>query len=461
MKSQDYPLFDQITPEQPKALSVSQLNRGVKLQLEGAYSQVLVRGEISNFKPHSSGHFYFALKDAQSQISAVMFRGMNSKLDFRPKNGMEVLVFGAVTVYEPRGSYQIMVRTMEELGAGALQREFEALKKKLQIEGLFSPENKKTLPLCPFKIALITSPTGAAVKDMIQVLGRRHPAAEIIVIPCLTQGAGAPASLIQGLELLAKLKVDVAIIGRGGGSMEDLWGFNDEALARKIFQCETPIVSAVGHEIDFTISDFVADFRAPTPSAAAEQVTLGVERYRKDLVHFQLSLKNVVLSRRDFAFQKLNHVKRQLVQSHKNAIGTLKEKIFHLVKRFRDPRAELLQKRQRTDELSQRLESGFKNKIKSTRRDLALKQDFLLNRYPKNLKNLKQKLVALAQMMDHLSPLKVLGRGYAFAKIGDSLVTQAGQLKEKDELQVYFQDGHANVRVQDTKIEAASAKLKK
>ena len=246
-----------------RILTVSQISQKVRDCLESHFSSLWIKGEISNFIAHGSGHWYFSLKDKNSQIKGVMFRGQNQKLSFRPQNGAEVLVQGSLSVYPPRGDYQILCYEMEILGSGLLQMKFEQIKKKLQAEGLFDRKRKRQLPSFPRHIALITSPTGAAVRDILQILKRRFKGVKVTLVPALVQGEQAVASLIKALSLSKKLDVDVLIIGRGGGSMEDLWAFNEEALARAVAGHPVPVISAVGHEIDFTICDFVADLRAP------------------------------------------------------------------------------------------------------------------------------------------------------------------------------------------------------
>ena len=255
------------------ALTVSQLNSYIKTLMDSDdfLSNVAIRGEISNFKAHSSGHLYFTLKDERSEIQAIMFRGRASTLSFRPQSGMRVTVYGQVTVYETSGKYQIYVNTMVNDGAGALYEQYRMLLEKLKAEGLFDMDRKKTLPKFPKRIGIVTSPTGAAVRDMINVTGRRYPDAELVLCPALVQGAEAPLDLCRALTMLDAVgECDVIIIGRGGGSAEDLWAFNDEMLVRTVAACNTPVISAVGHETDTTLCDYAADMRAPTPSAAAE-----------------------------------------------------------------------------------------------------------------------------------------------------------------------------------------------
>lgn len=255
------------------ALTVSEVNAYVKrlLDQDEVLAQVSVRGEVSNLTRHGSGHLYFSLKDDRSQLRAVCFRGAAQALSFVPEDGQRVLAHGNITVYEPRGEYQIIVRAMQPDGVGELAEALARLRARLQAEGLFDPARKRPLPRLPRRIALVTSPTGAAVRDLVSVITRRYPPAELVVVPTVVQGEEAPASIVHSLQMVAGLPdVDLVIVGRGGGSLEDLWAFNDERVARAIFGCPLPVISAVGHETDFTIADEVADLRAPTPSAAAE-----------------------------------------------------------------------------------------------------------------------------------------------------------------------------------------------
>ncbi len=255
-------------------LTVSELTGQIKSSLEEQFSEISVIGEISNFKAHISGHWYFTLKDSSAQISCTMWKGLNNYVFFTPQDGIKVIVQGRVTVYPPRGNYQIDVRSMKPAGIGELQAAFEKLKQKLSAEGLFDEKNKKPIPKFPKKIGVVTAIDGAAFQDMKNIASRRYPLAEIIIASCKVQGEGAAVEISEGIKLLNKQKdIDVIIVGRGGGSLEDLWAFNEEVVARAIFSSKIPVISAVGHEIDFTISDFVADLRAPTPSAAMELAT--------------------------------------------------------------------------------------------------------------------------------------------------------------------------------------------
>lgn len=257
-----------------KILSVSEITRDIKQTLEGKFDQVSVQGEISNFKAHVSGHWYFSLKDANASISCTMWKGFNGYVFFTPQDGMKVTVNGKISVYPPRGNYQIDVRSMKPAGVGELQAAFEELKNKLSEEGLFDEEHKRPLPSFPRKIGIVTAIDGAAFRDMISVAERRYPLVELVIAPARVQGSGAAASIVKAIKALnRKGDIDLIIAGRGGGSIEDLWAFNEEIVARAIFESRAPVISGVGHEVDFTIADFVSDLRAPTPSAAMELAT--------------------------------------------------------------------------------------------------------------------------------------------------------------------------------------------
>lgn len=441
----------EIKNEDVKVLTVSDLNSLIKGSLESQFPFLWLRGELSNFKAHSSGHLYFSLKDKTSQVSAVMFRGYTRQLLFQPKDGLEVLIRGRVSVYEPRGSYQVYVESMEPMGAGALQKAFEDLKNKLKAEGLFDPKHKKALPFLPKKIALITSPTGAAVKDMVQVLGRRFKAAEVIIFPVLTQGQGSAESLIAAVKHMDQMNFDVAIIGRGGGSIEDLWSFNDEPLARTLFACKTPIVSAVGHEIDFTISDFVCDMRAPTPSAAAELVTKNVDVVRDNISKYQNKLKQLL------GF-KLKNLSSQLLMFRRALV---------------DPKKRLADLRMKCDELLGRIQVQQKAIINSKARDLNTRSERLIRNKDfvslkkQNTKYLTEKLkpsfinsfdrkknkfINLVELLDSLSPLSVMHRGFSIVrKESDTgpILTNAKDLKAGDKVWVKLVKSGFSAEVKD------------
>ena len=391
-----------------QVLTVSELNRQAKRLLEGQLSLVWIEGEISDFTHHSSGHMYFALKDDRSQISVVMFAGTNAALPFRPANGQKVLARGSVTLYEPRGQYQLVAQNMYPAGAGELWLQFEALKEQLRGEGLFDAERKRPLPGFPRRIGVITSPTGAAVHDIINVVARRAPQVTLVVRPTLVQGEGAPADLVAALQEFEEWgAVELVIIARGGGSLEDLWAFNTEELVRAVAECTLPIVSAVGHETDITLCDLVADVRAPTPSAAAELVAVEREGYLQYLDERLLTL--------DAALERvLRDLRRQLEQVRQRHV-------------FQQPLVNISLQRER---LSGQL----------SRWGLLVRHTF--GNHQELLRVPEARLAAL-------DPRRVLERGYALVTDGATgqLVTRREQLRLKQPLGVTFADGSARVKV--------------
>lgn len=450
-ESQQESLTQEDTPvdqeeAQDSIYSVSEINKAIKDRLEGDFPNLWIQGEISNFKAHSSGHHYFSLKDEKSQISAVMFKGYNSRLKFRPESGMEVLVRGKVSVYQPRGNYQIFCEHMEPVGAGALQKAFEQLKSKLSQEGLFDEARKKTIPSFPKKVGVVTSPTGAAIQDILNVLGRRSKRVEVVVLPARVQGEGAAQEVVRGIEWAQRLSdLDVLIVGRGGGSIEDLWCFNEEIVARAIASSTIPIISAVGHEVDFTISDFVADKRAPTPSAAAELVAKSEEELIEKLKFYSRSLRLL-------QFQIIEERRKQSV---------------YLSRRLKDPRKIVEDALMRLEELRQRLIQSVNNQFKNLRSQTQLRSQRLDNpqkdiekrqnqlqhlaklqemAMEKNLMNLKNRFVGLTSLLDSLSPLKVVERGYAITRIDGRVVTSVNQMK-KDKLEIEMRDGFVDADI--------------
>ena len=317
-----------------KALSVSELTSQLKGMIESSYSSVIVRGEISNFTHHSSGHMYFTLKDKYSELKSVMFKGSNNALPFSPKSGDDVIVQGKLSVYEARGQYQIIAQHMEPAGVGALYLEFEKLKKLLLNEGLFDNSLKKEIPKYPSVVGIVTSKTGAALRDMLTIFKRRAPQINIIIRPALVQGSEASKDIVNGIKDLALLdSIDLIIIGRGGGSFEDLWSFNDEELAREISKCSIPIVSAVGHETDTTISDMVADLRVPTPSAASEIITNHFIEAEQVIHNSRKRLEDIMVSKISSIWQTFdNFSARLIIQKPKNVFNQHNEKIKHLTK---------------------------------------------------------------------------------------------------------------------------------
>lgn len=395
-----------------QALSVTQLNEYLKMVIEGdrVLSNVFVRGEISNFKLYSSGHAYFTLKDDAGQLKSVMFRSYFSRMAFMPEDGMRVIAHGRVSVYETSGQYQLYVDDMQPDGAGSLAMRFEQLKRKLAAEGLFDEARKRPLPPMPRRIGVITSPSGAAVHDIINVLGRRFPAAEMILYPSEVQGAQAPAQLISGVEFFSMTGlVDVIILGRGGGSAEDLWAFNDEYLARAVASCSVPVISAVGHESDFTICDFVADRRAPTPSAAAEIAVPDVNEILRSLAVTQSGLQATMQKRIAQETRILNQIAQSRV--------------------FRRPDQMLDHFRIRLDEREADLSR-------------AVEQTILQKR---------QATASLVGKLQALNPLSVLARGYATVSKDGKSITSVKQINDNDTLDIRMADGSVRATVSQRK----------
>lgn len=386
-----------------QALSVKQLNLYVKSLIEGdvRLSNVTVTGEISNFKNHyQSGHFYFTLKDNDASIRCVMFRVNASRVGFAVKDGQKVLITGRVSLYEKDGQYQLYAESMHEIGLGDISLQFQQIKEKLSKEGLFDEENKRPLPQFPKRVAVITSDTGAAVQDILNISLRRFPLCEIILCPVSVQGENAVPSMLDALDRVYSLSnCDAIIIGRGGGSIEDLWAFNSEALARKIYESPIPVISAVGHETDFTICDFVSDLRAPTPSAAAELVFPDMSEIISLLNKRDTALKNALISKYNLSCARFNAV--------------LDKPIFKNPVRLIESRNEQL------DYLLDKMLSAFNN----------------------NFKNQQSRLSNAVAKLDALSPLKVLSRGYSIAEINGKVLTSVNDAELGDRLALNFSDG--------------------
>lgn len=395
--------------QKPRVLSVSQINFYIKsiIENDGSLQFVLVTGEISNLTVHQrSGHIYLSLKDSNSVISAVMFAGNARRLKFRLENGMKVICRGRISVYEPSGRYQLYIEDMQPDGVGALTLAFEQLKKSLAQKGLFDNAHKKPLPKFPKTIGVITSPTGAAVQDITNIIRRRFPSADIVLAPVLVQGESAPEQLVRAVNKFSASKIaDVVIIGRGGGSAEDLWAFNDEQLAYAVYNCETPIISGVGHETDFTVCDFVADVRASTPSAAAE---LAVPD-RQELMSYY--------------FKQKQYISAMLERKIKTA----------------QLRLENQQRRMSA--------SSPKLKAEQLEKQLSAKSEKLTRFMNIYISDKENKLIAAKGKLDGLNPLNVLNRGYAIAEKDEKIITSSKQLKNGDDFTVILSDGKINAKV--------------
>ena len=382
--------------------TVAQVNRYVKNMFTQDFflQKVSVKGEVSNCRYHPSGHIYFSLKDESGSISCVMFAGQRKGLAFSMKDGDRVVVSGSVDVYERDGRYQLYAKEIALEGAGALYERFLRLKQELEDMGMFAPEYKQPIPGYIRKLGVVTAPTGAAVQDIRNVALRRNPFLQIILYPALVQGDGAAASIVRGIRMLDRAGVDVIIVGRGGGSIEDLWAFNEEPVARAIFECRTPVISAVGHETDFTIADFVADLRAPTPSAAAELAVKDYAQTVDTMRQYRLRLGRAALARLSLARQRLEVYSERL--------------------RLRSPGGRLLENRQRAADAEDRLTELMERKIREYRQMTALR----------------------AERLEGLSPLRKLAAGYAYVTGEDGrAVRSVGRIRESEKMTVYVSDG--------------------
>jgi exodeoxyribonuclease VII large subunit len=425
-------------------LSVTELNRRARQLLEVHLATVWVRGEISNLATPSSGHWYFTLKDDRAQIRCAMFRGQNALLRFRPEHGMQVIARGRVSLYEGRGDYQLIVENLTVDGAGALQIAFEQLKARLEDEGLFSDEFKQELPALPHHVAVITSPTGAAIRDILSVFRRRFPAIQVSILPVPVQGTDAAPAIVRALQLANTCSdIDALILARGGGSLEDLWAFNEESVARAVFTSEIPVVSAIGHETDFTICDFVADVRAPTPSAAAELLSPERSDFEALLAHYADLLQKTVERRLAMQRNTLLHlVKRLRHPSH--TLREQQQRLDHL--EWRLLRARQLHEKAlglRIDKLDGRLQRHDPRQTLHTLETRLLQaRQRLQERACERLRQDRQRLQHLAALLGSLSPLNTLQRGYSIARSTDGFaITRYSQVTIGQSLHLQLHEG--------------------
>lgn len=410
-------------------ITVTQLTRYIKYKIDNDQNlmKIYLKGEISNFKAHTRGHFYFTIKDENTRINAIMFASSAAKVKVMPQDGMKVLVSGRISVYESTGSYQIYVDTLEEDGVGNLYVAFEELKKKLEKEGLFAEAHKKKIPRIPRKIGIITAPTGAAIKDILSTLKRRWPLAETILFPSLVQGKEAAVDIVRNIELAKNYDLDVLIVGRGGGSIEDLWCFNEEIVARAIYDLDIPVISAVGHEIDFTISDFVADLRAPTPTGAAEMAVPNIN----DIVSL------------------LNQLEIRLINSVNNTLKLRKEKLEKIKESFilKNPISMYEVKEEKFDNVYERLITSYKNIINVNKQNLILLENKLNNNVSRTLDNNKHKYLNIINKLEALNPLLTIKRGYTVTRLNGNVISSAKKIKKDDVIELEFQDGKQNAKV--------------
>jgi exodeoxyribonuclease VII large subunit len=435
--------------------SVSRLNREVRVLLERGFGSLWLEAEISNFARPSSGHWYFSLKDATAQVRCAMFRQRNMLCAFTPRDGQKVLVRARIGLYEPRGEYQLIVDHMEDAGLGALRRQFEELSAKLKQEGLFAAERKRPLPSLPRRIGIITSPTGAAVRDILHVLARRFPATAVLIYPVSVQGAQAAAEIVAALEISGRrAECDVLILARGGGSLEDLWAFNDERLARAIVASRIPVITGIGHEIDFTIADFAADVRAPTPSAAAELVVPDAEEWFNAFVQLGARLQRCMrrrleerrerlrwltgraalvspIARLGAQAQRLDELEQSLVRALRRRLQEHRERLRWLTGRAAQvtPSTRLAQQRSRLENLDQRLYRAGRQALNSRR----------------------ERLVPLIRTLNAVSPLATLERGYAIVSVeGGEILRNAAHAKPGTIIEARLAQGRVRAKVEGT-----------
>ena len=413
-----------------KYITVTQLTRYIKYKIDNDVhlNEVFLRGEISNFKAHSRGHFYFTLKDETSRINAIMFASNTRSLKFVPQDGMKVLVTGKVSVYEANGGYQIYVNELLEDGIGNLYIAFEQLKKKLEEEGLFKEIYKKPIPKIPKKIGVITAPTGAAIRDIISTIKRRWPLTEIYLYPALVQGEDAKEDIVRQIKRADLAGLDTLIVGRGGGSIEDLWAFNEEIVARAIFECSTPVISAVGHEVDFTIADFVADLRAPTPTGAAEMAVPQLKDIENYLHQVVIRLNNSITSHIKMDRQRLMKLTSRSIFQNPIMIYQTKELAF--------------------DHLMERLKFSLVNlKNIKEKEFIQIKNSYVLRNPYQLIEQKKNRFVPALAKLETLSPLLTLKRGYTITKKDDKVINSSKKLKKDDLLEVEFHDGVVQTKV--------------
>ncbi|MFC3211685.1 exodeoxyribonuclease VII large subunit [Planomicrobium okeanokoites] len=436
-------------------LSVKALTKYIKKKFDADpyLRDVYVKGELSNVKIHTSGHIYFTLKDSSARLPAVMFAANARAVKFKPESGMTVLIRGDVSVYEASGQYQLYAHSMQPDGIGDYYLAFEQLKKKLYEEGFFNPSHKKQLPRFPDKIAVVTAPTGAAVRDIVITLNRRYPLAKVTIFPTLVQGEQATRSIVQSIQAANKTDFDVMIVGRGGGSIEDLWAFNEEAVARAIFDSRIPIISAVGHETDTTIADFVADLRAATPTAAAELAVPSRTELLDRVINQQSGMYRVItnlLEREKTALRKLttsmpfaypDRLYRPFIERVERATDSLQREVFQHLNRSRERHANL------DRQLANRIPT---QRIRQSQADISQLQKRLEQSALQSMNTNKMKLSSAMRTLDALSPLKLMERGYTIPYKDGDVVKSIQQVRAGDELKVTMQDGTVETTVTKT-----------
>lgn len=413
-----------------KYISVTALTRYIKYKIDNDnhLQEVYLKGEISNFKAHTRGHFYFTIKDETSRINAIMFSSNASKLKFTPEDGMKVLVKGRISVFESTGNYQIYVEELDEDGLGNLHIAFEQLKKKLGDEGLFDSKYKKEIPKIPMKVGIITAPTGAAVKDILSTIKRRFPICKTILFPCLVQGELAKDDIVKKLDIADNYNLDVIILGRGGGSIEDLWPFNEEVVARKVFSCKTPIISGVGHQIDFTITDFVADVRAETPTGAAERA---------------VPILSDILLEIDNNKNRLSNSIKMILENNKLRLKKLTDSYI-----LKNPIRMYEIKEQKLDNIIDKLNTNINTIIYTNKSKLEVIENSIIFKNPKILYEDKlNKKNHLIEKLELLNPLNALKRGYSILKKDDKVISSIKKIEKDDNVKISLKDGYINAKI--------------
>ena len=439
---------------QQKVMQISELNQKVRMLLEGEFMNVWLTGEISNFIKASSGHWYFSLKDKKAQIKAAMFKGSNRFTNKDIKNGEQVLIRGRVSLYEPRGDYQLIVELMEPAGQGLLKQQYEELKHKLNAMGLFEQNVKRPIPANPKRVGVITSSTGAAVHDIITVLKRRSPQTEVIIYPSLVQGEFAAQSIINAINIAnMRQEVELLIVGRGGGSLEDLWCFNDEGLAHTLYNSGLPIISAVGHEVDFSISDFVADLRAPTPSAAAELVSTDINESIQKLNQLKAKLLFAYSNQHKYFKTQQSKLKRELYLLHPaQKFQTQQQRLDHINQQLNLLISDQLkQVSQRINQNQLKLNShNPSQRLASSKQQLKYLSDTLTTVFNKSHTDNKNRFASLIEKLQIVSPLATLTRGYSILTDEDNrVITNENQVNPDDKLTARLQQGSLNLKVID------------
>lgn len=437
-------------------ITVSALNNYLKRKFEADVhlGHVYLKGEISNSKMHTRGHLYFSIKDETSVISAVMFQTYASTLNFEPKDGTKVFVEGKVTVYEGSGKYQIVVSKMQPDGVGELYIAYEKLKKELENEGLFKVDHKKSIPKYPKKIGIITAPTGAAIRDILSTIKRRYPIAETILFPALVQGETAKDSIVKNIHIAENYDLDVLIVGRGGGSIEDLWAFNEEIVARAIYECNIPIISAVGHEVDFTIADFVADLRAPTPTGAAELAVPNMIEVFKHLDNFKIRLKGSIVNRINYEKKRLDSLSNSYVLKNPSAfyeakeqkLSILMDKLESIIKNKLDISRTRFNNIMSSYALKNPLSYYEKDKEKII--SLKSKLDSSINLY---MTNKEKTYILLLNKLELLSPLAILKKGYSVVTKESEIINSTKNLKKGDKIDIKLSQGRISSIIEEIK----------